>query len=60
MEDQNIVCPFCWENGFDKIGLKRHFEAGHCEVYEKTISPEEEQATLRAARRDPRPMAGGG
>ncbi len=35
-------CPFCNEDDFDLIGLKIHFLRGHCEVFEQTISPEEE------------------
>lgn len=28
-----IKCPFCDETGFDKVGLKYHFDAGYCEWY---------------------------
>lgn len=31
-----VTCPFCGEGGFDRCGLKYHFERGHCEVYERT------------------------
>jgi len=31
-----INCPFCNEPGFDFIGLKDHFEAGFCSVYNDT------------------------
>ena len=24
IDDQNIQCPFCGEDGFDLIGLKKH------------------------------------
>lgn len=33
---ENIKCPFCNEDDFDLIGLKNHFEKGHCEIYNKT------------------------
>lgn len=29
-----ITCPFCGEQGFDKIGLKIHFELTYCKEYE--------------------------
>ncbi len=29
----DITCPFCTEQGFDKPGLKSHFEHGDCEEY---------------------------
>lgn len=28
-----IHCPFCGEDGFDKAGLKNHFERGWCKPY---------------------------
>lgn len=31
-----IECPFCKEKDFDLIGLKSHFLAGDCEVFENT------------------------
>lgn len=33
--DENIVCPFCGEEGFDKSGLKLHLIA-YCEEYDNT------------------------
>jgi len=30
----DIICPFCEDTGFDKVGLKYHL-AYHCEVYDK-------------------------
>lgn len=36
------ICPFCGENDFDKVGLKHHLE-NYCEVYQSTISVEEER-----------------
>lgn len=32
---QNIVCPFCGDDGFDKIGLKYHLMMS-CEEYDNT------------------------
>jgi hypothetical protein len=29
-------CPFCNEGDFDLIGLKHHFNAGHCNSFNKT------------------------
>ena len=31
-----VQCPFCGEDDFDLIGLKRHFQRGHCEKFEAT------------------------
>lgn len=34
IHDQGPVsCPFCDENGFDRMGLKAHLERGYCEIY---------------------------
>jgi len=33
-ESDDITCPFCGEEGFDKIGLKDHL-INYCEVYEQ-------------------------
>jgi len=30
--DGDIICPFCEDTGFDKVGLKYHL-AYYCEVY---------------------------
>lgn len=35
MSNQDIVCPFCGEDGFDKIGLKGHL-AFDCKEYSET------------------------
>ena len=32
-EGTDHICPFCGEGEFDLIGLKYHFEAGHCQPY---------------------------
>jgi len=29
---QDIICPFCGDDDFDKIGLKNHL-IKHCEIY---------------------------
>lgn len=42
-----IKCPFCGEDDFDLIGLKNHFERGHCDVYNETESPIEERERMR-------------
>lgn len=31
----DIECPFCGEDGFDKIGLKDHLQ-NHCDDYDNT------------------------
>jgi hypothetical protein len=36
MPTEYTQCPFCKEKDFDLIGLKHHFEKGHCEVYNET------------------------
>lgn len=43
-----IKCPFCNEDDFDLVGLKHHLISGHCEVYEVTISNEEEMKFIRS------------
>ncbi len=42
MSNPLVLCPFCQEGNFDLIGLKHHLENEYCEVYQKTITPEEE------------------
>jgi len=37
---KEIVCPFCGEGDFDKVGLKHHLQ-DHCEVYRDTAALEE-------------------
>ena len=49
-ESSDIVCPFCGEKDFDKIGLKDHLER-FCEEYATTISPFEERERLLEQRR---------
>ena len=39
---ESITCPFCNENGFDKIGLKYHFDMGYCKEYSDTLTIQEE------------------
>ncbi len=34
-QSQDIVCPFCGEEDFDKIGLKWHLQT-HCGIYQET------------------------
>jgi len=33
-DPENIICPFCGEDGFDKIGLKYHLASGDCAEFE--------------------------
>lgn len=35
-DNDDIICPFCENTEFDKIGLKMHLEDGDCEIYNKT------------------------
>jgi hypothetical protein len=35
-EQQDIICPFCGEDGFDKIGLKYHLQT-YCEPYKELV-----------------------
>lgn len=30
---ESVTCPFCGETDFDPIGLKNHFTAGYCEIF---------------------------
>jgi DnaJ-class molecular chaperone len=34
-----VKCPFCGEDDFDLIGLKGHFDAGDCDVFNSTKVP---------------------
>jgi hypothetical protein len=34
-----VSCPFCQETDFDLIGLKHHFQAGHCDVWNEIPPP---------------------
>ena len=34
--NNDIVCPFCEESGFDLIGLKSHISNGDCDPYNQT------------------------
>lgn len=36
--DSDLICPFCKESDFDKIGLKYHLQGG-CDEYDKTPKP---------------------
>ena len=41
MEDiQDLTCPFCGENEFDKIGLKIHLNKW-CDEFAKTLLPKD-------------------
>lgn len=31
--EEEIVCPFCGDGGFDRVGLKLHLEVGNCEAW---------------------------
>lgn len=46
-----IKCPFCGEEGFDRVGLKGHL-LYWCEMFERTETPDEEiSRKLREARK---------
>ena len=47
---QDIVCPFCDEGGFDRIGLKMHLVMW-CEPYDK-VDEEMQAEQERFARKD--------
>ena len=32
-----VQCPFCKEDDFDLEGLKLHYQAGYCDVFNATI-----------------------
>lgn len=44
MTQETLSCPFCGEDDFDLVGLKRHLSRGWCEVFENT-DKETEQST---------------
>lgn len=50
MSDVDLNCPFCEQPGFDKIGLKYHFEMGYCDVYNETETVEEERERKKMER----------
>ena len=33
---EEVVCPFCEEGEFDRIGLKLHLKMGWCEEFNET------------------------
>ena len=36
-------CPFCNEVDFDLVGLKNHLTEGRCDVFNKTVTVEQER-----------------
>jgi len=34
--NRDSPCPFCGEDGYDKPGLKSHYDHGDCEAYNTT------------------------
>lgn len=42
-----IQCPFCKEEDFDLIGLKAHIERGCCDVFNSTLTIEEEEEAVK-------------
>lgn len=40
---KDIKCPFCQDEGFDLIGLKDHLQMGHCDVFEETLTVQQEK-----------------
>jgi ribosomal protein L37AE/L43A len=49
-EKQDIVCPFCGDDDFDKIGLKIHL-LNYCEAYQNTPIADKVNDELPAAYR---------
>lgn len=47
-ESELLPCPFCKEKGFDRIGLKIHFQAGYCDVFNSTECPAKTAAAASA------------
>jgi len=41
-DHSDIICPFCGEKGFDKIGLKDHIRNNRCAKFEDILTIEEE------------------
>lgn len=35
-QKEELICPFCTEVGFDKMGLKYHIKFGFCGKYNET------------------------
>jgi ribosomal protein L37AE/L43A len=31
-----LICPFCGDDDYDRIGLKAHLQRGFCDAYENT------------------------
>lgn len=42
-KSEELFCPFCREEDFDKIGLKDHLEMGRCKEYNETMTIVEEE-----------------
>ena len=40
---EELKCPFCGNDGYDKIGLKYHLET-HCKEYANTFTVQEERS----------------
>ncbi len=38
MDENDLICPWCEDHGFDKIGLKIHLQ--WCEEFQNTTLPE--------------------
>ena len=44
MDENNMMtCPFCMKTDFDAIGLKDHLLNGGCEIFNATITIEQER-----------------
>ena len=48
--ERYMDCPFCGITTFDRIGLKRHFLNGHCDVFNDT--PMDDDGRTGACRPD--------
>lgn len=53
MIDQELICPFCQEDGFDDIGLVRHF-AAYCPAYDNACRRSLDEEERRQARMEER------
>jgi hypothetical protein len=64
----DLVCPFCGEDDFDRIGLKQHLQRGWCDAYNETPAtdrpepvkplgaPKGEAGEMEAAKGDATPL----
>lgn len=48
---EEMTCPFCLEDDFDEVGLKKHLLKGHCEAF-NAIPTKEGSSTTRSTVRE--------